>query len=85
MYRDDYARGGIRMLPVIEPDTIDWLTLTISVASLAIMIVPPGAPKVLIGEVRSSSALTARRVHTIDAYRRPRSTSLPKVKLKSPR
>ncbi len=42
MYREDYARGGIRMLPVIEPDgeATAWRVVAFSLLLIPISLVP---------------------------------------------
>jgi heme o synthase len=56
MYREDYARGGIRMLPVIEPD---GQSTAKRVVACSILLVPISLVPRLLGMTGSPSAVAA--------------------------
>ena len=69
MYRDDYARGGIRMLPVIEPDGESTAR---RVVACSLLLIPISlAPRVL-GMAGSIYAVTAIAAGLVLLYFRVR-------------
>jgi protoheme IX farnesyltransferase len=56
MYREDYARGGIRMLPVIEPDGESTAT---RVVACSVMLIPISLVPALLGMTGSIYAAAA--------------------------
>jgi protoheme IX farnesyltransferase len=56
MYRQDYARAGIRMLPVVQPD--GWSTIAVSLFFAAVMI-PVSLTPWLLGVANTVYAILA--------------------------
>src|SRR5262249_55499656 len=65
MYRDDYARGGIRMLPVIEPDG-ESTARRVMLCSL--LLVPISLVPVLLGMTGLVYAAAAIVAGTVFSY-----------------